>query len=190
MSSMSNGSHTIRATRQLFVLQEVSYSARTDQERFLDYESLNIKHHDWDNTSEHYIIEDFVATKNTTDRIANFVRVEAVTVKNHLMSANSFAGKIDFHDPWYVDQNDNQPDTFQENLNSPYYPKGKYGESIGGVFLSQGFDDPTKPFYSVKAETQQTTEHGQTVNWDFLFWEGTDVSYEDANSTQTAVVFN
>ncbi len=180
-----DGSETIESGEWRYYENIEQHNIETLRERF---SASNIsKHKDWKNSQqEHFLNRDFFT--NQREQHASFNSIYMVTVENSFSSASSNGGNLAFHDPWYVDANGQQPDTFLP-FDSPYQPTGSYNETSGGVFLDQDFNDPV-PYYSVKtAATQTIPFHGEDVLWYFQRWEGTDVEFEDAANTQTALVF-
>ncbi|APF20747.1 hypothetical protein Calab_1128 [Caldithrix abyssi DSM 13497] len=174
------------------VYEGVGYTVNTQNERFLNWTvNDDYKHHDWNEVSQEYLLQHYFKALAGNNQDANFLQMHPVTIKNVLIYADDATdGQIDFHDPWYVDQNGNQPDDFI-TWSSPHYPKGKFGETTGGVFLEQGWPDWQPPYYSVKAEAQQTfTAHGQSITGYFLGWEGTDVTFQHADQQETPLVFH
>ncbi|MHB2154512.1 MXAN_6640 family putative metalloprotease [Calditrichota bacterium GD2] len=174
------------------VYEGVGYTVNTQNERFLNWTANDdYKHHDWNEVSQEYLLQHYFKALAGNNQDANFLQMHPVTIKNVLIYADDATdGHIAFHDPWYVDANDNQPDDFI-TWSSPHYPKGKFGETTGGVFLEQGWPDWQPPYYSVKAEAQQTfTAHGQSITGYFLGWEGTDVTFQHADQQETPLVFH
>lgn len=110
--------------------------------------------------------------------------------------------KISFKDPWYVDGAD------QAYYESPFgyrnlgmsealfeeVENGTYNIGINskykGVFLDQGYNDPAKPYYKVKAPAQTININGSDHQMYFLNWESTNATLQDANSEKTGVVFH
>jgi len=137
------------------------------------------KHHDWNGENGLYKLSrtNFTATVTTPDQDANF---DNTSVAN-FASTNSF--DYELHDPWWVN-NGSQPDDF--------FPLSEVAPSNAhSVFLDQNPQfQAGLPVYSVRAdEMQQTTEHGETVDWYFQYWTGNDVDFESSTSLETAVVF-
>ncbi|MHB2154515.1 hypothetical protein ACX8XN_08970 [Calditrichota bacterium GD2] len=57
--------------------------------------------------------------------------------------------------------------------------------------MEQGWPDWHPPYYSVKAEAQQTfAAHEQSITGYFLGWEGTDVTFQYADQQETPLVFH
>jgi len=74
----------------VYLKQELEYSIRADQERFLNYQSSNIKHHDWnDDQSKHLVLNDFRAILNMEDPTANYDKIYSVTVNNLFITTNA-----------------------------------------------------------------------------------------------------
>jgi len=158
---------------------------KTNKERFTDPEIL--KHNQWNDNQSHLLSEQFLPNYGL-QKTALFDELTPVSVANDFTAAAYDGEMLEFHDPWYVDANGQQPDTFLP-FDSPHQPTGSYNETSGGVFLDQPFTG-NNPHYSVKAAATQTVSfHGEDVLWYFQRWEGTDVDFEDAANTQTAVVF-
>gem|GEM_PF-6437142 len=127
-----------------------------------------------------------------------------VIVKTDFISANNESiGDIYFKDPWFIDSTDaaygdalmnrGNAAIFHQR-NSPFRPDfdTEYnGIKYQGVFLDQGWPGWHPPYYSVKAEAQQTfTAHGQDITGYFLNWEGTDVTFQHADQQETPLVFH
>ncbi len=177
----------------IWVVKKINHIARTELER-TNYINKIVKHHDWNNNLEKWKIEDnlFFISHDFEEHNANFQELKPVTISNCLISAQSSQkGVIDFHDPWYVDENGNQPDNFR-TVSSPYKPTGSALDTTGGVFLNQSGPNQNwqLPYYSVRAQSEQViTFHGEATTWYFQGWEGDNVQFQHPNQTETAVVF-
>ena len=136
-----------------------------------------------------------------------------VIVKNSLENSLLNGGTISFKDPWFIDyadpsfgntlRNRGMESTGNDALifrsrTSPFYPNSTYtyenGEKYNGVFLSK-YPASTPSYYSVSVQATQTINLGGNLgsrNFYFINWTATsssDAEFQDANSTQTAVVF-
>ena len=185
-----DATETILSGTYLYFLDSDQHNVKTLNERF----NLN-KHHDWNRNNQNYTLKNSFNLPQIyikTEQIANFVEIYPVVVKNIMNGSDNISkNSIQFHDPWYVDENNNQPDDFLP-FTTPYSPTGNANEKNGGVFLDQNPDpnDPNKPFYSVKADAQQTfTAHGKSITGYFLNWEGDSVNFRTPNLDTSAVVF-
>lgn len=159
-----------------------------------------IKFHKWSGLeADSYLNYDqFHIDPLVTEIVANFKNVSNAKIDIDLSSAGGVGNYnlgIDFKDPWLNDWNSTYgiknlgEDALFKPLQVPYNLSDS--SSYHGVFLGQGYTDPSKPYYSVKAQsTQNTTEHGEQVTWYFQNWGGTGVTYQNTTSTETAVVFN
>ena len=163
----------------------------------------------WDGENDIINHHEFIVTHNNWTFVSKFNKIyDNVSVKNNFISSSSTTGgSIEFKDPWFIDSTDaghanakmnrgndalfhSRTAPFYPNFNSVYDGTRKYL----GVFLNQGYDEEhnewNPPYYEVKAQAaQQTTEHGDTVNWYFQGWGGSHVQYEHPDSYETPVVF-
>ncbi len=118
------------------------------------------------------------------NRDANFISFSFANIKTILSEvSNTDLGDKKLKDPWWVDQNGNQPGDFRS-----------ISSANVGVFLNQ-FIESDKPYYSVSVQSPQTIHLTQT-NKDHKFyfqnWSATpssDAEFQNANAAQTAVVF-
>ena len=181
-------------------LIEDGYSGKTNQERFVNYQSNNIKHHDWNNiSSDYHLLENFTPSQLEDYRYANFFTLNYAKIEVDLegqLITGKGAGQ--FQDPWYVLSNGSQPGTNHWiDFTSVYEPTGKEGASEKGIFLNQDPTfDPTIPNYSVKvAQTQDIpltntgNPSGRTHRFYFQNWGGTDVQFQNSHNLETGLVF-
>ncbi len=178
-----------------------SHLVRTNELPFIpNWQGSNYceKHHRWfERNSDYNLTHQFESDiTETVQQKAIFLSTAEVIIRNQLLSiSGNFGGNISIKDPWYYYQDDYgnwcQADDFFL-YGSPLVLKNADTSDYGGVFLGQSPDpnDPNKPYYSVKAETQQTfTAHNQNITGYFLGWEGTNVDFEYPDQQETAVVF-
>ncbi len=188
-----NNAHSITSGESLPLLaNEVIHTAETLEEKRLDWENsgINYQHHHWnDDNSDFKVQTQFRGYENTGTQKAKFSDLDMITIQTDFISSTNH-GEIKLKDPWFKYADGSQPGNFN-SYGSPFTPGNGNFQDYGGVFLHQNeFFDPTLPIYSVKADqTQQTTEHGQTIDWYFQNWQGTDVDFEHADQNETAVVF-
>jgi hypothetical protein len=132
-----------------------------------------------------------------------------ITIKTDLIDApGTTGGDITFHDPWYIDYQDVQYGSNWRNrgMQEPRqfhtrslvgqhaqgwqpdftttYSQGPY--PYNGAFLLQGYPGWNPPYYSVGAPVPNDI-NGFTSY--FLYWNGTNVQYQNASAAQTGVVF-
>jgi hypothetical protein len=160
------------------------------------------KHNSWNQFSQDYYLKRTVYIENNVEQIANFSKLESVTVRNKIDGMNFNDGlNIRFNDPWYVkDQYRNQSGMNDFiPFTSPYFPTGAYNQSSGGVFLNQGITPQGQwqpPYYSVKADYLQTFNLSQTGRTHKFYFQGWSASpqgsaeFQNANALETPVVFN
>jgi hypothetical protein len=166
------------------------------------------KYNNWEQSSNVANHQTFTVDSSHASFISHFKTAEnGILVKTDLIDApGTTGGSIQFRDPWYIDSMDAQhgnnwcnrgmidavyrtrsvgtngfkPDT------STVYPESPY--PYRGVFFNQNPTwDPTKPNYSVGAPSPNYI-NGFTAYFDS--WTGTNVSFQNAGSAQTGVVFN
>lgn len=160
----------------------------------MNYQSGNIKHHDWNNTSSEFkLSQNFTPTTLSPFRDANFLNMIYSKIEARL-EGSFFSGKGDFQfqDPWYALSDNSQPVNYWISGSGMYEPTGKAGATERGIFLNQTPDpnNPNKPYYSVKAISPQSISlNGRIHNFYFLNWGGENVSYEHSNQAETGVVF-
>jgi len=148
----------------------------------------------------------FKITQSFSNRlVSNFEPTKNnITMRNEFISApgsNPQNDVIYFKDPWLRDYNESPYGKRNQGMNAPFKQRQSpfspdtntsySGDVYQGVFLGQGYADPSKPYYSVKVDAQQTfTAHGQDITGYFLNWDGTDVQYQNPNAASTPLVFN
>jgi len=142
---------------------------------------LNFKHHHWNSNKNEYLAYHwFPGFENNNTQKSYFFETANILMKN---SMNTLDG-VEIRDPWFKNAAGVQPDDFVAM--SEISASGSHS-----VFTGQGYSDPSKPFYSVKAaQTQTVPFHGENIDWYFQGWSGTDVGFENANAAETGIVFN
>ncbi len=178
-------------------LIEDDYTGKTNQERFVNYQSSNIKHHNWNGIfSQYHLTENFTPTEITPFRDADFLPMNYSKIEARL-EGQIIQSKGDFHflDPWYVKSDGTQPGNYWIPCTEFYEPTGKSGEDEKGVFLNQ---DPsqTPTYYKVKVDQTQDVQltntgypAGRWHKFYFQNWGGSYVQYQNANALETGVVF-
>ncbi len=164
----------------------------TNNERFIvnvggsnDYR----KHHDWNGSNSDYLLSRTVAVPSSPfQEIANFISLSAATIQATLVDNGSNLDNIQFRDPWYVESNGTQPNSF-DTFTSPFHPTGANGQSGGGVFLGQTVNLGT--YYSVQSPT---TKNISGYSAFFTGWSSTNATLSQVGSNPTgfdqkAVVF-
>jgi len=149
----------------------------TLDERFINWNSstLDYKHHDWKGIVSDYSLSKNVEPENFSDYWTNYYNINSATLTTLLTSNNNTTdGEIEFHDPWYVsDENNTQPDDFLP-FEVPYTASGKYNETEKGVFLNQEPHptDPNIPFYQVRAKVDQSiiVHESEDIPFYFQYW--------------------
>ena len=158
----------------------INHISKTDDEIL----NTTFKHHDWDNDFTQYkLTENYNIDKNNLKRDAIFINIYPISIKNRLKEvSNSDLGDKEIKDPWWVDGSGNQPNIYRE-----------LSSSTAMVFLEQDPTfDPNIPNYSVKAVSPQDINLGGSLGthrFYFLNRDGTDVTFDNANADETAVVF-
>jgi hypothetical protein len=177
----------------LKLMQSTSYQSRTENER-LPLNVFSHKHHDWnDNYGEYRMEHSLPVGTSPINDDAMFLPLNPGNVFTFLMSANqSNLIDIDFKDPWFVEEDGSQPDTF-ETYDTPFTPgTGQYID-YGGVFLNQDPEfEPDIPNYSLRILPQHVIPfHEQNITWYFQDWQGEEdeVDFQYPNQTETDVVF-
>ncbi|RMD86947.1 MAG: hypothetical protein D6813_14230, partial [Calditrichaeota bacterium] len=159
----------------------------------------NNKHNNWNKNNLSYLISNnFTAfdAPNQSQKAYFKQLFPAVVTIYTLENLSTNNKELSFNDPWYLNSDGTQGNNFASHtvpLNKTNVMTGAYNQSTGGVFLDQNPDpnDPNKPYYSVKADAQQTFKaHGENITGYFLGWEGTQVDFEYPDQQETAVVFH
>jgi hypothetical protein len=174
------------------LVQGSSHIIRALNERFTT-DSV-YKHHDWNSIFNRKSLADtfVVSISGFQEEDANFLALNSVTLRNEIVGAPFFdGGTILFRDPWYLNSVGVQPDTFMA-FSSPLSPTGAYNDTNRGVFLNQGGNPLTPPYYSVRAPLTQTIGNFQCT---FVAWQATGATLVQTDSNpsgydQKAVVFN
>ncbi len=193
--TQDGNTYIVNSGNEVQLRTSIQALAQTENERFKNYNDSgkNFKHHDWNGDVSFFKLKKYFEPLPDNDQDANFIEINSIYLKTKLTGmVSNLSGQIYFHDPWYVDENNNQPDDFLP-FSTPYFPTGNANETSGGVFLDQSPDpnDPNKPYYSVKAEEQQTFKaHDEDVTGYFLGWEGTNVDFQHPDQLETPVVFH
>ncbi|MBU1681079.1 MAG: hypothetical protein KKD86_19850, partial [Bacteroidetes bacterium] len=133
-----------------------------------------------------------------------------ITIKNNIemIDYDPTNDSILFKDPWLIDYPDPNfgnnirnrgmdnagPDKLEfKSRPSPFYPDystSYSGDVYQGVFLEQGYSDPNKPYYTVKAiSPQPITINGRDHTFYFQNWSVSGAAVQNANSSSTPVVF-
>ena len=174
-----------------WLVKNLKHTARTELEKTV-HNGTKIKHHDWDGIISNWKMDNtnFSTFSDFEEHNAKFKETNTgvITIKNNLISAGgSDKGKIQFRDPWYV-ENETQPDIFKE-YSSPFTPGGGDYAYYDGIFLSQSYLEAAH--YSVKASSVQTVKfHNEDITWYFQNWAGTNVDFESSDNAMTGVKFN
>ncbi len=194
-STLTVNEEMVNSGQALSLLIGREYYGKTNQERFIGYVSptqgtLNVKHQNWNSVSNEFrLSEIFTANTEFPERRAEFLPYQPATVRAALIDGLNFnwAG-IELRDPWRVDSQGNQPNAFA------FYPSTS--NNTNGVFQGQEIE-PSRPFYAVRVGDTVITSGGITgvrvdriPNLTMPMWEGTGVSVQQPNSTETPVVFN
>jgi hypothetical protein len=162
------------------------HHVRSEFQKYLEGTGVpgkDLQHHDWNDVYENYVIEqDFFINSWLSEERAWFDELKPCTLKTDLLSGCS-GGKVGFADPWFIEPDGSQPGEFHDYI-SPYIPADGFG-----VFLDQPYTG-NNPYYSVRAAATQTIPfHGQDIEWNFQWWDGTDVQFQNPYQNETAVVF-
>ncbi|MBN2367201.1 MAG: S8 family serine peptidase, partial [Calditrichaeota bacterium] len=166
---------------------------------FVPKDNQEIKYHYWNELDDGLIL-----IKNEFDVIPDNLFItayfnepfEAVLRANLISAGNNDQEQINFKNPWLIDFNHTAYGLRNRGMNAPFLAYDSPFEisldsDHKGVFLNQG-NPPywDNPHYSVRAEQEPVIPfHGQNITWYFQGWGGTNVQFQNANQTQTAVVF-
>lgn len=134
---------------QTMIYVDTDYRARTDQDR-LTISSELFKHQLWDDQVDEYLLtNDFSVSLGTTEitKTADFTNARKTTLFNNFEEFTD-EGEVRFRDPWYVDDQGQQPGGFP-TFTSPLVPTGAYGESQPAVLLGKTVQ-ASFPYYSLK----------------------------------------
>jgi hypothetical protein len=122
---------------------------------------------------------------------AHFKYSKPATIQAQLIEGGTIGGTINFKDPWLIDDADSKGPKnrgvnaiFHNNIPSPFKPESS--ATYKGVFLSQDYNIPGNPYYTVGAPLQQTFG-GRTAN--FTLWSGSNVAFRSFEKDTSAVVF-
>lgn len=148
-------------TREMEVA--IPFQVKTNHERFVTSQGT-FKHQKWNDLLSKTQIETSLSFNVTAKRAkAGFEKIEPVTI---LSEIDGFAnlGQVEFRDPWYVDQQGNQLNSFR-NLPAGTAPAGAPGQAPG-VFLNMSFTFANAPFYSIGLPAQNNfgAAHGIRQN--------------------------
>ncbi|MHB1688201.1 MAG: right-handed parallel beta-helix repeat-containing protein [Ignavibacteriaceae bacterium] len=152
--SLNVASETIPSGQWGVTPNQPTCNIGTNNERFVvqvggSYEYR--KHLNWNHSSVDYLLSRTVnVPANPFQQIAIFDKLQPTTIAAKLLDNGSNLDNIQFRDPWYLESNGTQPNTFDTFI-SPYNPTGAYNQSAGGVFLNQsGPPLWTPPYYSIQ----------------------------------------
>lgn len=191
----------IPSGQSISLIQDRNYTVSANNERFSNWmnSGLTYKHHDWNFYNYEYLLKhSFIAGEVGTEiQKAKFLNLTHSTL-NVLVDGQLINGKgiCEFHDPWFIMDNNTQPGNYWKEFTSNYEPNGKEGATEKGVFLGQR---PTQgKYYSVRALLMQNPDFGGSIgirncyfqNWDYS---GAEILQADVNPSgydQKAVVFN
>ncbi len=176
--------------------QNTQHVVRTEELPFIpDWQNSGktYKHHRFYNNNPDYSLNHQFTSNTLTPTVqdANFEETKVATIKNYLLSSNETGGNIELRDPWryYQDGSGNWQQSNQfMSYTSPFIMENDDINDYGGVFLNQSGPNQNwePPYYSVKAEADQTIEG---TEYFFLYWMGDGVDFKDYESCTTPVVF-
>jgi len=130
--------------------------------------------------------------QNTDIVKAQFTHAKDATIQAQLIEGGSPGGSIQIKDPWFPDYNESPYGTRNRGDSAIFNSVNYLSNNIGtttlykGVFLNQRYDVPNPIYYSVNAPSP-TTINGVTSY--FQNWSGTNVTFQNAGTQQTGVVF-
>ncbi|MCU7524961.1 MAG: T9SS type A sorting domain-containing protein [Ignavibacteria bacterium] len=192
----------IPSGQSITLIQDHSYIVSTNNERFSNWmnSGTTYKHHDWNDDNNEYLIKhNFPAgEEGKENQKAKFLNLSHCAI-NVLVDGELIndKGSCEFHDPWFVlDNNNTQTGDFWKPFNSYYEPNGKEGATEKGVFLGQR---PTQgKYYSVRIPLMQSPNFGGSIgirncyfrNWDYNGVEMLQPDISPSGYDQKAVVFN
>jgi len=123
--------------------------------------STTQKYHDWNASSNVVNHQNFTITEATNSLVTNFKTAQNITVKAQLIDGGAAGGTIDFHDPWFIDDNSDPKGTRNRGLNAIWYNKPSpftpsTSSNYKGVFLNENPNGNTSlPIYKARMPTQQ-----------------------------------
>ncbi len=164
----------------------------THVDRFLDYQSTGItyKHNNWNQALSDYLItKNITVTTQSHQRFAYFSGLNSATIQSILLDNGSNLDSIQFRDPWYVESNGTQPNSF-DTFASPFHPTGAYSQSSSGVFLGQDYNIPGNPYYSVQTPSTKTVSGYKATFTGWTVSPSAYTTFQSASSTSTPVVFS
>jgi len=152
----------------------------------------NQKFHNWN--KDKFINHEHFYIKSDDPITANLKGVNESVIKTSLISGGS-GGVIKFKDPWLWDYNEVPYGMRNRGLDASLIEYGSplnvtTASAFQGVFLEQGWPGWNPPYYSVRAEEQQTIPAYPNILWYFQYWDGTNVTYQNAGANETPLVFN
>ena len=186
-------------------LNDGEHTGKTNQERFEDYLSNDIKHHDWNLNVEEFeyrLSENFSVDFPTPyERTAYFNEMNSISsiniIAENTVTLEAPVGDVEFKDPWYLFtgdvQKENQNDAWISN-DDPNWFTGAYNQSTGGIFLDEEYipSQPNKPYYSVRVPvSQQIQINNRQHTFSLYEWTGdVGASIVNPNNRETPIVFN
>ncbi|NIW45009.1 MAG: hypothetical protein GWN14_10005, partial [candidate division Zixibacteria bacterium] len=185
-ATQNSQTYTVNSGDWVALTRNENASIKTLSERYENWQGSGItyKHHDWNENFSRHLLNETILVQPNANQSAWFEEIQPAEINNYLLTTGaSNVGQIDFHNPWFVESDGSQPDDFLP-FSLPYSPTGARDSTTGGVFLDQPFTG-NNPHYRVRALEQQ-------INGVIYFlesWSGSNVTFEDNQAEETAVVF-
>jgi hypothetical protein len=141
---------------------------------------------------------EFLIRSNDNNFTSQFQPTNPATIQAQLIDGGNSGGSVEFKDPWLIDypdpnygnnlRNQGMSAPFKSVAYNPNEPNLGLNTSYKGVFLNQWYDVPNNPYYTVRAQQEQTINgvKGYFVNWS---GDQNAVQYQNANNRETPVVF-
>jgi len=151
----------------------VQTTVSTLQERF-PVQGVQEKHLRWNTSRDQFRLSNtFTLIPASNTQKAFFSPLKSATI---FVTVDGIqAGKVQFLDPWYLNQSGQQLGNEWIDIGPVGTPPGAYGTSSGGVFLQQAVE-LNRPYYRVRALVNQANMNnflGYFQNW---IWNGSFVA--------------
>ncbi|HQI42282.1 MAG: hypothetical protein B6D44_08780 [Ignavibacteriales bacterium UTCHB2] len=187
-SLLIDNTNTILSTQYKAFADNNIHTVKTNNEIFTNYNGsgINYKHNNWnDDLTNYKLSRNFSLPISFTksQQTAKFLDLRPVNMN---ISGDIFP-QINFQDPWYVEQDGTQPESWK-SYTSPFTPGSGDFVSYGGLFLNQS--DTTKAIYKIRIPSSMTlTPSGSIVDIYLLGWDITGASLQHSGSLTTGVAF-
>ncbi len=172
----------------------VSYGSNstiaTNNERFENFQSsgFTYKHSYWntDVQNDYRLSRSVMVGESNSSQQAVFLKITSAVLKNYFPEGGTYYGQLEFRDPWYENENHQQPNTFRTYTldANGLRPTGSYFKSSGGVFQNRTLIQGR--YYSVRALQMV---QGSQFEWTFQNWSCVRASVDSSTKNETPVVF-